>query len=191
MKSLLSPAHGKTCRALNHKPLKEKVRIMKKSLFAFPAVAGAVAMLATGCSTIEASKVGKQVSVGIPVLVKPQIETKNQVISGSATVHSILGIFTWGPNAQAVGVDYGVCSGVTGGALGDLLSFTSKSEIVARNAAAYEATAKAKADIILAPQYVLTTEDYFVYKSINCKVKGFPGFVKGIEVVESSKSTGR
>ena len=161
---------------------------MKKSLFALSVVAGAVAMLATGCSTIEASKVGEPVSVNIPVLVKPQIETKNQVISGSATVHSILGIFTWGPNAQAVGVNYGTVSGVTGGALGDLLSFTSNSEIVARNAAAYEATTKAKADIILAPQYVLTTEDYFVYKSINCKVKGFPGFVKGIEVVEAKKT---
>ena len=44
------------------------------------------------------------------------------------------------------------------------------------------------ADIILAPQYVLTTKDYFLYKSINCKVKGFPGFVKGIEVVESPKN---
>ena len=161
---------------------------MKKSLFALSIVAGAVAMLVTGCSTIEASKVGTQVSVGIPVLVKPQIETKNQVISGSATVHSILGIFTWGPNAQAVGVNYGVGSDFTGGALGDLLSFTSKSEIVARNAAAYEATTKANADIILAPQYVLTTKDYFLYKSINCKVKGFPGFVKGIEVVESPKN---
>ena len=157
---------------------------MKKSLFVFSVVAGTVAMLVTGCSTIEASKVGEQVAVKIPVLIKPQIETNDQMISGSATVHSILGIFTWGPNAQAVGVNYGTGTGVTGGALGDLLSFTSKSEIVARNAAAYEATTQAKADIILAPQYVLTTEDYFVYKSINCKVKGFPGFVKGVKVVE-------
>ena len=189
MKSLLSPAHGRTCRVLNHKPLKEQVRIMKKSMFALSIVAGAVAMLATGCSTVEVNKVGRQVNPQIPVLIKPQIETKNQVITGSATVHSILGIFTWGPNAQAVGVNYGTDSGVTGGALGDLLSFTAKSEIVARNAAAYEATTKAKADIILAPQYVLTTEDYFVYKSINCKVKGFPGFVKGVSVVEAPKHT--
>ena len=162
---------------------------MKKSLFVFSAIAGAASMLFTGCSTIEANKVGEQVAVRIPVLIQPKIETNDQMISGSATVHSILGIFTWGPNAQAVGVNYGVDSGVTGGALGDLLSFTSKSEIVARNAAAYEATTQAKADIILAPQYVLTTEDYFVYKSINCKVKGFPGFVKGVSVIDAPKQT--
>ena len=157
---------------------------MKKSLFALSIVAGAVAMLAAGCTTIEANKVGSQVSVAIPVFVQPQIETKNQLINGSATVHSVLGIFTWGPNAQAVGVDYGVNAGVTGGALGELLSFTGKSENVARNAAAYEATTKANADIILTPRYVLTIDDYFVYKRINCQVKGYPGFIKSVKVVE-------
>jgi len=87
-----------------------------------------------------------------------------------------------------VGVDYGTATAVTGGALGELLSFTSKSEIVARNAAAYKATTSANADIILAPQYVVTTEDYFVYKSINCKVKGYPGYIKGVKVVDCPKA---
>ena len=159
---------------------------MKKTLLTFAAGVGAVAMLATGCTSIEASKVGDPVQVQMPVKVQPKVETKNQLITGSATVHSILGIFTWGPNAQAVGVLYGTEVAVGGGALGDLLSFTSKSEIVARNAAAYNATTGAQADIILAPQYVLTTDDYFFYKSINCKVKGFPGYVRGVEVIQPS-----
>ena len=79
---------------------------MKKSLFVFSAIAGAASMLFTGCSTIEANKVGEQVAVRIPVLIQPKIETNDQMISGSATVHSILGIFTWGPKAKAVGVNY-------------------------------------------------------------------------------------
>ena len=161
---------------------------MKKTLFMLSLVTGAVILLGSGCTSIEASKVGDQVSVHMPVLVKPTIETKDTLINGSATVHSIFGIFTWGPNAQAVGVDYGTTTAVTGGALGDLLSFTSKSEIVARNAAAYNATTSANADIILAPQYVVTTEDYFVYKSINCKVKGYPGYIKGVKVVDCPKA---
>jgi len=161
---------------------------MKKTLFMLSLVTGAVILLGSGCTSIEASKVGDQVSVHMPVLVKPTIETKDTLINGSATVHSIFGIFTWGPNAQAVGVDYGTATAVTGGALGELLSFTSKSEIVARNAAAYKATTSANADIILAPQYVVTTEDYFVYKSINCKVKGYPGYIKGVKVVDCPKA---
>ena len=161
---------------------------MKKAFFMFSIVAGAVILLGAGCTSIEASKVGNQVSVHMPVIVKPTIETKDIMIDGSATVHSILGIFTWGPNAQAVGVDYGTVTAVGGGVLGDLLSFTSKSEIVARNAAAYKATTSANADIILAPQYVVTIEDYFFYKSINCKVKGYPGYIKGIKVVDCPKA---
>ena len=161
---------------------------MKKTLFMTSVLAGVMALLGTGCSSIEASKVGDQVSVHMPVFVKPTVETKDTVINGSATVHSILGIFTWGPNAQAVGVNYGTSAAITGGVLGDLLSFTSKSEIVARNAAAYKATTSANADIILAPQYVVTIEDYFIYKSINCKVKGYPGYIKGVKVVDCPKT---
>ena len=146
-------------------------------------MAALLALAATGCTTIEASKVGNQVSINMPVLVKPTVTASNTMINGSATVHSILGIFTWGPNAQAVGVSYGMQSdNIPAGVLNELLSFTSKSEIVARNAAAYNATTAAKADLILAPQYVVTTNDYFFYKSINCKVKGFPGYIKGIQV---------
>ncbi|MBS5532672.1 hypothetical protein KH017_17940 [bacterium] len=164
---------------------------MEKSFIVIGFIAGAVSLIGTGCTNIEASKVGDQVQVQMPVLVKPTVETKDTVINGSATVHSILGIFSWGPNAQAVGVDYGVNSIATGGVFDNLLTYTSKSEIVARNAAAYEATTSAKADIILAPQYVLTTKDYFVYKSINCKVKGFPGYVKGVKIIDPQKEAAK
>lgn len=167
---------------------------MKKAIAMSMCAASVLAIVGTGCTSIETNRVGNQVQVNMPVVIQPTIETKDQVINGSATVHSILGIFSWGPNAQAIGVNYGVlganggnCCVVGangGGLLVDLLSFTSKSEIVARNAAAYNATTSVKADIILAPQYVLTTEDYFFYKSINCKVKGFPGFVKGVKVIQ-------
>lgn len=157
---------------------------MKKNIITMLCTAGMLAFLGTGCTGIETNRVGNQVQVNMPVMVQPTVETQDIVINGSATVHSILGIFSWGPNAQAVGVYYGVNSIANGGVFDNLLTYTSKSEIVARNAAAYEATTSAKADIILAPQYVLTTTDYFVYKSINCKVKGYPGFIKGVKVVE-------
>ena len=157
---------------------------MKKTFFLTALIAGAMTMVGSGCTNIEASKVGEHVSVHMPVVVQPTIETKNTVITGSATVHSIFGIFTWGPNAQAVGVDYGLDNNTSGGIIGDLLSFTSTSAIAARNAAVYKATASADADIILAPRYVVTVEDWFIYKSINCKVEGYPGYIKGVQVVD-------
>lgn len=156
---------------------------MKKTIIVSMCAAGVLAILGTGCTSVETNRVGNQLQVNMPVMVQPTIETGNQVINGSATVHSIFGIFTWGPSEQAVGVDYGVASN-GGGTLSELLSFTAKSEVVARNAATYNATTSAKADIILAPQYVLTVNDYFFYKSINCKVKGFPGYLKSVKVVK-------
>ena len=158
---------------------------MKEFLLAVVIIAGW--LFCTGCTSIEANKVGEPVTVHMPVYVKPDIKTKDTVIKGSAKFHSFFGIFTWGPQAQAVGIDYGTFSAVTGGELGALLSFTSMSEIVARNAAAYQAIMSANADIILAPQYVITVEDYFFYKSIECTVKGYPGYIMGVEVVDGPK----
>ena len=156
---------------------------MKKSFLMPALIAGAVALIGAGCSSIETNRVGSQVQVGIPVEVQPEIEVGKQVIQGTATVHSILGIFSWGPNTQAIGVNFGVGSNRQPSKLEELFSL---SAVVARNAAVYEATTRAKADIILAPQYVLTTKDYFFYKSINCQVKGYPGFIKGVKVVEAT-----
>ncbi len=158
---------------------------MKKN-FAMAVLAGMTAIIGTGCAYTETNRVGEQVQINMPVLVKPEIETGKNVINGEATVHSILGIFSWGPNTQAVGIHYGLESDEKNSVLDALYFSTSKGERVARNAAAYEATNSVKADIILAPQYTLTADDYFFYKKINCKVKGYPGFVKGVKVIEQT-----
>lgn len=157
---------------------------MNKKFFVTGVIAGLLALLSTGCANIKASKLSSQVSVPMePVYVRPTIVAGKKTISGKATVHSLFGIITWGVNAQAVGVSY---DAGPGGFVNPIASLAEKSESVARNAAAYEATTSCKADIILAPQYVIVTKDYFIYKSITCKVKGFPGFVKGVNVIAKS-----
>ena len=157
---------------------------MKKSMLLLSILAGSVALLGTACSHVEASKVGEQVAIKMPVMIKTDVQTKNEKINGSATVHSILGIISWGPSKQAIGVNYFAGEQRTDGGIGQIFSLAARSEAVARNAAAYEATSKAKADIILAPQFILTTKDYIVYKSIKCDVTGFPGFIQGVKVVD-------
>ncbi len=151
---------------------------MKKQMLALGLLAGVVAMMGTGCINYEASKVGQQVAVNMPVLVKPDIVTKNTLIEGEATVNCLFGLITWGVDSQAVGVNYGV-PGTEAGILP-----LPDPNAVARNGAAWDATKKGDADIILAPRYEVTTEDYFVFKKINCKVKGYPGNIKGVTVVD-------
>jgi len=41
---------------------------------------------------------------------------------------------------------------------------------------------KANADILLTPQYDLTIKDYFVFKTVDCQVKGFPGTIKNVTI---------
>ena len=174
MKSLLSPAHGRTCRVLNHKPLKEKVRIMKKSMFALSIVAGAVAMLVTGCSStsVETNRFGSQVILEMKkVEFIPQIQVGNKYITGSSQVTVYCGFIKVGDTSkQATGISFTSERTFWGGAN------------AYQRAATYDACIKGKADILLAPQYTLTTEGHFFKKTVRCTVKGFPGYIRSVKL---------
>ena len=159
-----------------------------KKVLQMTAVAVLAAVLAAGCTSTETNRVGEQVSIHMPVYIQPDVGVQNERVGGSATVHCILGLFCWGPDSWAVGLNYGTSSFQLGNDLvtfsNELLPVVSTSEVWARNAAAYDAVSKANADILLVPQYVLTTSHYFFYKRVECEVKGFPGAFKGMKVVE-------
>jgi hypothetical protein len=47
-------------------------------------------------------------------------------------------------------------------------------------AAAYDATTKAKADVIVAPRYTIETSDYLVFKTTTAKVDGYKGTLNSV-----------
>lgn len=147
---------------------------MKKMLLLALAAIGC-ATISTGCISTEANRVGDQISVRMILRVDPQVDVKNQKISGSAAVHSVLGFINWGVNAQAMGVNFGTTA--------DAFSLIPSGENVARNGAVYNACTKNKADLLIAPQYVIKTKDFIVYKVVQCQVTGYPGTVKGVKVL--------
>ncbi len=156
---------------------------IKKSLLAVGLLAGAMTMLGTGCLSTEVNKVGGQAEVKVPTMVKLDVESKNELIEGTAKINALFGLITWGDTAaQAVGVDYGT---------GDDAGFLPLPDagMIARNAALYKATTAANADIVVTPRYVLKVKDYFVFKQIECTVKGYPGFIKGAEIMPCPKLT--
>lgn len=146
---------------------------MNKIIMMIITVVG-LAIVSAGCTSFETNRVGEQVKVKMEVQVEPEIEAGNQMVEGNATVSCLFGLFTWGVGSQALGVNY-TNNGVSGGL------FTSPADI-AKNGAAYNACADAKADLLLAPRYNLTVMDYFVFKTIKCEVKGYPGVLKSIKV---------
>ena len=80
---------------------------MKKNIMLLFFV-GAVALIMTGCSSFETNRTGNPVDVKMVVEVQPNVELKDEMVSGSASVNCLFGIFTWGVDKQAVGVNYGV-----------------------------------------------------------------------------------
>ncbi len=136
----------------------------------------ALTLVTAGCTSFETNRVGDQVKVRIEAQVEPEIEAGNQTVEGNATVNCLFGIFTWGVSSQAIGIDYYGNDNGFGSGL-----FASPAEI-ARNGAAYQACTGANADLLLAPRYNLTVNDYFVFKTVACQVKGYPGVLKSIKV---------
>ena len=135
---------------------------------------GVLALFGTGCSSFETNRGGNQVEVTMAAKAVPEIEAGKDAVTGHAQVNCLFGVFTWGVDHQAVGVNYGAA----GGGL-----FASPADL-ARNGAAYQACNAAQADLLLAPRYNLTVKDYFVFKIVDCEVKGYPGVLKSIKIVK-------
>lgn len=144
---------------------------MKKIIMMIVAV-GVLTTVGTGCTSFETNRAGDQVKVHMDVQAEPEIEAGNKMIEGSATVNCLFGIFTWGTDHQAVGIDYG----------GSASGFFTGASDVAKNGAAYSACTGANADLLLAARYNLTVKDYFVFKTVECQVKGYPGILKSVKI---------
>ena len=61
---------------------------------------------------------------------------------------------------------------------GSLLSFDPVSSV--KSAAAFKAVKSSGADLIVAPRYEVSVQDYFVFKKVDVKVTGNKGNIAGI-----------
>ena len=147
---------------------------MKKTLFALSVVAGAVIMLATGCSStsVDTNRFGSQIALQMrTVEFIPQIQVGEKYITGSSQSTVYCGFIKIGDTSkQASGISFSSENSIWGG-----------SDAYQR-AALYDACIKAKADIVLAPQYTTTVDGNFFKKTVSCTVKGFPGYIKSVKL---------
>jgi len=135
---------------------------MKKSLIiaGMFAVAG---LFMGGCAVTNTNDAAAASKVAIvPAVYEPVIKHSNQKVEGSAQINVLFGIFTWGTSAYADRTNIEP-------------TFFFGPNMVAKNAAVYNACQGAKCDMLLNSKYEIRTVDYFVFKTINCKVTGFPG----------------
>ena len=98
-----------------------------------------------------------------------------ETISGESSANVLFGwLNIGGDNKFADGVSYGPS---TGGGMGLPLPDPVAS---AKAAAAYKAVKASGADLIVAPRYEVTVNDYFIFKQVSVKVTGNKGSIQSI-----------
>ena len=143
----------------------------KQLLLAGGAVAAAFVM--TGCMATHTNDATATVQFNVEKDFKADVMTSQQAVSGEATVHNLFGLISWGVS------DFADDAFVTTNA--SPLQLAASPLTIAKQGATYNACESAKADVILAAKYKIDVADFFVYKTVKCKVTGDPGTIKGVK----------
>lgn len=145
---------------------------MKKSLILVGAACAAVLTL-TGCFYVNTNDAAVKAQVQVKKDVTADIQTGQKKVSGKANINCLFGFIIWGTNEFAD--DAFVCS-----TNAPFQLFACPATLV-KKGATYQACKAAKADYILGAKYRLDTRNYFVFKQYECKVTGYPAYLKGIK----------
>ncbi|WP_324731332.1 hypothetical protein [Pseudomonas paeninsulae] len=138
---------------------------------AYAAAFSALALL-TGCASQNVSQPTAPLNGTVETNLKADVKV-GETISGQSSVNILFNVIKLGGDTQfADGVTYG------GGEGGFALGIDPVAS--AKSAAAYKAVMSSGADLIVAPRYEVSVEDYFVYKTVNVKVTGKKGTVTAI-----------
>ncbi|SEL60039.1 hypothetical protein SAMN05216214_1156 [Atopomonas hussainii] len=139
--------------------------------FIYAAALSSIALL-TGCASQNYSQPSAPLNGDVKTNLKADVAV-GEAINGESSVNILFGVFKLGGDTQfADGVTYG--GGDGGFALGlDPVA-------AAKSAAAYKAVKSSGADLIVAPRYEVSVQDYMLYKTVNVKVTGNKGTIKAI-----------
>ncbi|AVO58113.1 hypothetical protein [Pseudomonas chlororaphis] len=142
---------------------------MKK---AFKFIALSTLIAASGCTSYNISQPAAPIDSQVKADLKADVAV-GEAISGQSSVNILFGVLKFGGDNQfADGVTYG---GDTGGGLGMLDPVSA-----VKSAAAYKAVKASGADLIVAPRYEVSEENYFVFKKVSVTVKGNKGSIRSI-----------
>ena len=144
-----------------------------KRLLQMAAVAALISTT-TGCVSYNVSQPSASLSGDVKTDLKADVKV-GETISGESSANVLFGwLNIGGDNKFADGVSYG---SATGGGMGLPLPDPVSS---AKAAAAYKAVKASGADLIVAPRYEVTVNDYFIFKQVSVKVTGNKGSIQSI-----------
>ena len=128
----------------------------------------------SGCVSYNVGQPSASLSGDVKTDLKADVKV-GEAISGESSTNVLFGWLNIGGDTQfADGVTYG---GASGGGMGlplpDPISST-------KAAAAFKAVKSSGSDLIVAPRYEVTVNDYFIFKQVNVKVTGNKGSIQSI-----------
>ncbi|MDE1168622.1 MAG: hypothetical protein PW845_25385 [Pseudomonas sp.] len=127
---------------------------------------------ASGCVSYNASQPSAPIDSSVKADLKADVAV-GESITGQSSVNILFGFLKFGGDTQfADGVAYG---GGTGGGLSMLDPVSA-----VKSAAAYKAVKASGADLIVAPRYEVTEQNYFIFKKVDVTVKGNKGNIRSI-----------
>lgn len=144
-----------------------------KKLWTLAAV-GILIATTSGCVSYNVSQPTAPLSGEVRTDLKADVKV-GEAISGESSTNILFGwLALGGDNKFADGVTYGAGSGSAMGLpLPDPVSN-------AKAAAAYKAVKSSGSDLIVAPRYEVTVNDYFIFKQVKVKVTGNKGSIQNI-----------
>ncbi|MDA8486659.1 hypothetical protein NNO07_26625 [Pseudomonas resinovorans] len=141
--------------------------------FWMSAAMAAVIATASGCTSYNINQPVAPVAGDVKTDLKADVSV-GEKISGQSQVNILFGFIKFGGDSQfADGVSYGGEAGGLGfGALDPISSV--------KSAAAFKAVKSSGSDLIVAPRYEVTVQDYFLFKKVDVKVTGNKGSITSI-----------
>lgn len=144
-----------------------------KKIWQMAAVATLIATT-SGCVSYNMSQPVASLSGDVTTDLKADVKV-GETIQGESSSNILFGWLNIGGDTQfADGVTYG---GASGGGMGLPLPDPVSQ---AKAAAAYKAVKSSGSDLIVAPRYEVTVNDYFIFKQVNVKVTGNKGSIQSI-----------
>ena len=135
------------------------------------AAAAVVVLATTGCMSHNVSQPNAPIAGTVTADLKANIDVGGK-ITGQSTSNILFGVLKISGDSQfADGVSYG----------GPAPAFSLPDPISAtKAAAAYKAVKSSGSDLIVAPRYAVSVQDYFIFKKVNVTVTGNKGSIKSI-----------
>ena len=135
------------------------------------AAVAAVVLATSGCMSHNVSQPNAPIAGSVTADLKANIDV-GDVITGQSSSDILFGVLKISGDSEfADGVSYG----------GPTPAFSLPDPVSAtKAAAAFKAVKSSGADLIVAPRYAVSVEDYFIFKKVNVTVTGNKGMIKTI-----------